>query len=339
MWYGIVKKILFLMEAERSHNLTIKILYVCLITPLAKWLRRHKCHGEPFVFQGLVFPNRVGLAAGLDKNGDAINALLGLGFGFVEVGTVTPKPQEGNPLPRMFRLPASQAFINRMGFNNKGVDYLVERLKERTVPGVVGVNIGKNKTTPLDEAVDDYLFCQRVVYPFADYITINISSPNTPGLRDLQNGHYLENLLAHLVESQRQLQQLHQKKVPLWVKIAPDLSAEALESMLEILGSSGIDGLIVSNTTVARPTSLRGAHRDESGGLSGEPLMESSTNILQTCYQKLGTKLPIVGVGGIMNGDDVAKKLAAGAELVQVYTGFIYHGPGWLWSLIRQAKK
>jgi len=276
---------------------------------------------------GIDFPNPVGLAAGLDKNGDYIDALANLGFGFVEIGTITPRSQPGNPKPRLFRLPAVQGIINRMGFNNKGVDHLMEQVKRRKGQGVLGINIGKNFDTPVENAVDDYRICMQKVYPLADYITVNVSSPNTPGLRNLQFGESLNALLGALKEEQRALAEKHDRYVPVAVKIAPDMTEAEVREVAESLKALGIDGVIATNTTISREAVRGLEHGDEAGGLSGEPVKAASTQVIAWLSDALGGALPIIGVGGIVSGADAAEKIKAGASLVQVYTGFIYRGP------------
>lgn len=281
---------------------------------------------------GLNFPNVVGLAAGLDKNADYLDALAGLGFGFIEVGTVTPRPQPGNPKPRLFRLPVAQALINRMGFNNKGIDYLIRQVSRAHYRGILGINIGKNKDTPTDKAVDDYRLCLQKAYPHAGYITVNISSPNTPGLRDLQKVEELSRLLAELLDKREQLATQHGKRVPLVLKIAPDLDEQAMDDMAECLLAQRVDGLIVGNTTLSRPGLEDCPEAHESGGLSGKPLLPLATHVLKSMQARLKDEIPLIGVGGILTAADATEKFNAGARLVQIYTGFIYRGP----ALIRE---
>jgi len=276
---------------------------------------------------GLSFPNPVGVAAGLDKNGDYIDALGQLGFGFIEVGTCTPEPQPGNPRPRMFRMPESEAIINRMGFNNKGVDHLVDRLKARRFTGPVGANIGKQKETPVDQAIGDYRTCLEKVYPHCDYVAVNISSPNTANLRELQDTGHLGELLRELVDARRALAKQHRLNRPIVVKIAPDWGEPELRASLEVVARSGIDGLIATNTTVSRLAVHGQPHADEAGGLSGGPLLEPSNRVVTIAREVLGESFPIIGSGGIMTGEQAVEKMHAGADLVQLYTGFIYHGP------------
>ena len=282
---------------------------------------------------GIDFPNPVGLAAGLDKNADYLNALAALGFGFIEAGTVTPRPQPGNPRPRLFRLPQAQTLINRMGFNNKGVDYLVQQVQRSGFRGVLGINIGKNFDTPLERTAADYLLCLRKVYPYAHYVTVNISSPNTPGLRDLQYGETLNRLLALLKEEQGKLAVDYGRYVPLAVKIAPDLSDAEIVFIGKTLLQYDIDAVIATNTTFSRQGVAGLPHAEESGGLSGRPLTALATQVVQRLREIVGGRLPIIAVGGILNGADAKAKLAAGASLVQLYTGLIYRGP----ALVREV--
>ncbi len=289
----------------------------------------------PLTVMGLNFPNPVGLAAGLDKNGDYFNALGALGFGFIEVGTVTPRPQPGNDPPRMFRLVEHNAIINRMGFNNKGVDYLAEKVSKRRYKGILGINIGKNKTTPESDALADYLYCMDAIYELADYIAINVSSPNTPGLRDLQFGDNLKRLLAGLKDRQKALHEASGKYVPLVVKIAPDITDEEVYQIGDCLLETEMDGVIATNTTVSRDGVQHSALAKEAGGLSGQPLQSRSTQVVRVLARRLNRELPIIGVGGIMGGADVKAKITAGASLVQLYSGFIYRGP----ALVRESIK
>lgn len=284
---------------------------------------------------GIHFPNPCGLAAGLDKNGECIRAFDDMGFGFVEIGTITPRPQPGNDKPRIFRIPEANAVINRMGFNNKGVDYLIDQVRKAKFNGVLGINIGKNKDTPDENAKDDYIHCMRKVYNFATYITINISSPNTPGLRSLQYGEALNELLSSLKAEQTSLAKKFDKYVPVAVKIAPDLTLEEVESIAECLIENGIDGVIATNTTLSRVGVEGLEHGDEQGGLSGQPVKEKSTQVIQMLAKALNDQIPIIGVGGIASGEDAKEKIAAGAKLVQVYTGFIYQGP----ELVKEVVK
>jgi dihydroorotate dehydrogenase len=281
----------------------------------------------PVNVMGIEFPNAVGLAAGLDKNGDHIDALAACGFGFVEIGTVTPRPQPGNPKPRLFRLARDEAIINRMGFNNRGVEYLVNNVKASKRDCVIGINIGKNRDTSLEHAVDDYVNAFEKVYPYADYITVNISSPNTPGLRDLQHGDELNRLLQALKQQQQQLANRYQSYKPLVVKIAPDLSDEEIHGLAVILLENSIDGVIATNTTNQRPDLVESGFAAEQGGLSGRPLQQQSDHVLAVLLNEVDGKIPVIAVGGIMSAADAQRKMQAGAALVQIYTGFIYAGP------------
>ncbi len=325
--YGLARPLLFAFDAERAHGLglaSLEAAYRCGLSPLVATPPRPL----PTKVLGLTFPNPVGLAAGLDKNGAHVDALLSLGFGFVEVGTVTPLPQPGNPRPRMFRLPQQQAVINRLGFNNLGVDVLVrnvERAKRRT--GLLGINIGKNKDTPNEDAVADYLVCLRRVYPLADYVTVNISSPNTAGLRELQEEQALRKLVGTLRDEQEKLAARHGKRVPLLVKIAPDLSENDIDAAARVLGDLAVDGVIATNTTISREGVEGSRHAQQAGGLSGAPLMGQATTVLRMLRTRLPDTIPLVGVGGILHGADAATKQAAGALLVQTYTGLVYRGP------------
>jgi dihydroorotate dehydrogenase len=287
---------------------------------------------------GIDFPNPVGLAAGLDKNGAHIDGLAAFGFGFIEVGTVTPRPQPGNPRPRLFRIREAQAIVNRMGFNNDGVEATVRRLEKRRYRGICGVNIGKNFDTPIENATRDYLTCLRAVYATADYVTVNVSSPNTPGLRDLQAEESLEQLLGELVNERERLSGVHRKRVPLLVKIAPDLDANEIDSVGGVLLKSGFDGVIATNTTIARPASLRSKHARETGGLSGAPLREQSVRVISALRAQLGQAFPIVGVGGISSVEHTRALRRAGAGLIQLYTGLIYEGPSLVRDLVRDDR-
>lgn len=332
--YNLARKALFCLDAETSHELTLDMLgageRLGLIRPFVKPIP-----ANPVEVMGLTFPNPVGMAAGLDKNGDCFNALGQLGFGFVEIGTITPRPQPGNPKPRLFRLPEHQGIINRMGFNNKGVAHLVEQVKRRRYSGILGINIGKNFDTPVEKAADDYQLCMQAVYEYADYITVNISSPNTPGLRDLQFGESLKSLLETVKAEQLALEKIHNRYVPVAVKIAPDMDEIAIQQVAEVLINSGLDGVIATNTTISREGVEGSKNADEAGGLSGAPVRDKSTEVIARLSEALGGKLPIIGVGGILNGADAAEKIKAGASLVQVYSGFIYRGP----ELIAESAK
>jgi len=293
----------------------------------------------PVHVMGLEFPNPVGLAAGLDKNGEHIDGLAALGFGFLEIGTITPRAQPGNPQPRIFRLANEKAIINRMGFNNQGVDYLLDQVRASKFDGILGINIGKNVDTPVENALDDYLICLRKVYQDASYITVNLSSPNTPGLRTLQFGDSLRELLAALKEEQRKLADQYGSYKPLTVKIAPDMTAEEVAMVAQTLVENEIDGVIATNTTISREGVPNSPHKDEAGGLSGKPLTEASTQTVKTLAQELNGALPIIAAGGIMNGKDAQDKLDAGASLVQIYSGFIYRGPHLIREIVEQVQK
>lgn len=336
--YSWLRKGLFSLPPETAHELAMESMKFGGHFGLPR-LMAGAAVDDPLVLMGIEFPNRVGLAAGLDKNGDYIDALGQLGFGHLELGTVTPRPQPGNPQPRMFRVKPAQAIINRMGFNNKGVDHLVERLKARRYSGIVGANIGKQKETPVDKATDDYLVCLEKVYPYCDYVAVNISSPNTENLRQLQDSGHLRELLAELVRAGGTHADAFGEKRPLAVKIAPDWEDAALESALETIAASGIDGLIATNTTVSRDAIAGQPHAEESGGLSGAPLLAPSNRVLARCRKVLGDSFPIVGSGGIMRGEDAVEKVHAGADVVQLYTGFIYNGPDLVGECARSIAK
>jgi dihydroorotate dehydrogenase len=285
---------------------------------------------------GIDFPNPVGLAAGLDKNARVIDGMAALGFGFIEVGTVTPLPQPGNPKPRLFRLPEAQGIVNRFGFNNLGVDQLLRNVEAAKYRGVLGINIGKNFATPMENAVDDYLICLRKVYSHASYVTVNISSPNTKNLRALQEKEALSSLLQSLKQEQTKLADRHGKYVPVVLKIAPDLSLEQIHEIADLLMAHKIDGVIASNTTLSRDAVQGLKHADQAGGLSGAPVREKSTWVIRELAQRLQGSLPIIGVGGISSGDDALEKMAAGADLVQLYSGLIYQGPGLVHEVCRK---
>ncbi|MCU4676175.1 quinone-dependent dihydroorotate dehydrogenase [Catenovulum sp. 2E275] len=324
--YQLLRSFLFTQDAEWSHDVTIKSLKKMGGTGFDCFYKQNVA-AKPVEQFGLTFPNPVGLAAGLDKNGECIDAFAAMGFGFIEVGTVTPRPQAGNDKPRLFRLPPAQAIINRMGFNNKGVDYLVEQVKAAKYDGILGINIGKNKDTPNEEGKNDYLTCLDKVYEHASYVTINISSPNTPGLRNLQYGEALNELLGSIKQRQLELEKQVGKYVPILVKIAPDMSEEEVIQVAETLISNQIDGVIATNTTLARDKVAHLPHGNEAGGLSGMPVRAPSTEVIRMLNQALAGKLPIVGVGGINSAQAAQEKVDAGAKLVQIYTGFIYRGP------------
>ncbi|WP_154057141.1 quinone-dependent dihydroorotate dehydrogenase [Pseudescherichia vulneris] len=326
MYYPFVRKALFQLDPERAHELTFQQLRRISGTPLAALVRQSVPH-KPVSCMGLTFKNPLGLAAGLDKNGECIDALGAMGFGSIEIGTVTPRPQPGNDKPRIFRLVEAEGLINRMGFNNLGVDNLVENVKKAHFDGVLGINIGKNKDTPVEQGKDDYLICMDKVYRYAGYIAINISSPNTPGLRSLQYGEALDDLLAAIKNKQHELQNIHHKYVPVAVKIAPDLSVEELIQVADSLVRHNIDGVIATNTTLERGLVQGMKHGNETGGLSGRPLQLKSTEIIRRLAQELNGLLPIIGVGGIDSVIAAREKIAAGATLVQIYSGFIFKGP------------
>ncbi|EOL9069623.1 quinone-dependent dihydroorotate dehydrogenase [Cronobacter turicensis] len=326
MYYPFVRKALFQLDPERAHEFTFQQMRRIIGTPLEALLRQ-KVPSKPVTCMGLTFKNPLGLAAGLDKNGECIDALGAMGFGAVEVGTVTPRPQPGNDKPRLFRLVEAEGLINRMGFNNLGVDNLVENVKKAHFDGVLGINIGKNKDTPVEQGKDDYLICMEKVFPYAGYIAINISSPNTPGLRSLQYGDALDDLLAAIKNQQQVLSQKHHKYVPVAVKIAPDLSVEELIQVADSLVRHNIDGVIATNTTLDRSLVQGMKYCDETGGLSGRPLQLKSTEIIRLLNQELQGRLPIIGVGGIDSVIAAREKMAAGASLIQIYSGFIFKGP------------
>jgi dihydroorotate dehydrogenase len=306
---------------------TLPLLDIAAKAGVIGLLASRTSQAVPRDVMGLHFPNAVGLAAGLDKNADHIDALAELGFGFIEVGTLTPRPQPGNPRPRMFRLAPERAIINRMGFNNKGIDHALAAIARSSYKGILGINIGKNFDTPVEKAVEDYLICMRKCYGVASYIVVNLSSPNTPGLRSLQFGDELKKLLALLKAEQEILSLQHGRKVPLVVKIAPDLSDDEIHLIAQALLSNAIEGVIATNTTLDRSLVQSSVHREQAGGLSGAPLVDKSTHVIRVLHAALHGQIPIIGVGGILSGEDAAAKISAGASLVQLYTGFIYRGP------------
>jgi len=335
--YGLVQTALFKMEAELSHDLTLWLLKNTQHSAL-NGLYKQNVASKPTEFLDMSLPNPIGLAAGLDKNGECIDAFAAMGFGFIEVGTVTPLPQVGNDKPRLFRIKDAKGIINRMGFNNKGVDYLVEQVKQSQFKGVLGINIGKNKVTPEDKALDDYLICLRKVYAHASYITVNISSPNTPGLRNLQYGDALENLLLGLKAEQQTLTQQQGKYVPLLVKIAPDLTPDEVVSISDALRKAQIDGVIATNTTLERAQIAGLRYATEAGGLSGAPLTQQSLAITQQLVSALQNELPLVSVGGIGTAQEAQARLDAGAKLVQCYSALIYQGPKMVRDMINGLK-
>ncbi len=324
--YPLLRPFLFSLDPETAHEVTLKLLNATYVSGLSNLIYPKIAH-KPVTVMGLEFKNPVGLAAGMDKNGDYINALDALGFGFVEIGTVTPRPQPGNPKPRLFRLPEHQAIINRMGFNNLGIDHLLAQVKNSGFSGIIGINIGKNFDTPIEQAADDYLIGLRKAYSAASYITLNISSPNTKNLRQLQQGDELKSLISTLKEEQLKLQQEHGKYVPLVLKIAPDLSIDEIAHIARLLLDFDIDGVIATNTTISRDLIAGHHHAEQAGGLSGAPVREKSTFVVQELARELNGKLPIIAAGGILTASDAQEKLAAGASLVQLYSGLIYRGP------------
>jgi dihydroorotate dehydrogenase len=328
--YALTRPFLFGLDPEHAHDLAMAGIARFQNTP-AQLAWQQARVDDPVSLAGLRFPNRVGLAAGLDKNGRCIDGLGAMGFGFIEVGTVTPRAQPGNPKPRMFRLPDAQALINRLGFNNEGLDSFLANVQRarrfRAQGGVVGLNIGKNASTPIERAVDDYLLCLDGVYPHADYITVNISSPNTQNLRALQSDEALNGLLGALQARREQLQRQHARQVPIFLKIAPDLSPEQVTVIAHTVRDNRIDGVIATNTTVSREAVKGLPHAQETGGLSGAPVLAASNAVIRQLRQALGAQVPIIGVGGVMSADDAVSKREAGADLVQIYTGLIYQGP------------
>ncbi len=328
--YALTRPFLFGLDPEQAHDLTMGSIARLQNTP-ARCLWEQARVDNPVTVAGLLFPNRVGLAAGLDKNGRCIDGLGAMGFGFIEVGTVTPKPQKGNPKPRLFRLPARQALINRLGFNNDGLEVFLANVQRarrfRAAGGILGLNIGKNAATPIEFASDDYLSCLNGVYPHADYVVVNISSPNTRNLRELQSDAALDALLALLQARRVVLTREHEKRVPMFVKIAPDLDPRQVQVIAAALRKNNFDGVVATNTTVARDAVQGLPHAGEVGGLSGTPLFEASNRIIRLLRNALGEGFPIIGVGGVMSGADARAKMDAGADLVQIYTGLIYHGP------------
>ncbi|TAH43931.1 MAG: quinone-dependent dihydroorotate dehydrogenase [Gammaproteobacteria bacterium] len=336
--YGIARQLLFCLDAERAHDLSLKAMEAAYRSGLNPLLASKPPNLETEAF-GIRFPNPVGLAAGLDKNAAHVDALAALGFGFIEVGTTTPRPQAGNPKPRMFRLPEHEAVINRLGFNNQGVDALVRNAERALFKGVLGINIGKNKDTPNERATDDYLVCLERVYARASYITVNISSPNTQGLRDLQEEETLKRFIGTLREAQERLGAQHGQRKPMLLKIAPDLSDAELDSMAEVLRAARIDGVIATNTTIARDTVSGHRYAAEAGGLSGKPVFAKSTAVLRGMAQRLGGVIPLVGVGGISCGADAVAKIDAGASLVQFYTGMVYRGPALIGECVEAMRE
>lgn len=327
--YALARPFLFAIDPEAAHNLTLPALRRAAAMGLTSSIVK-PAH-DPRTVMGITFPNPVGLAAGLDKDGAYIDGLATLGFGSIEVGTVTPRAQPGNPMPRMFRLPKANAIINRMGFNNGGADAFVANVRAskfyQNKEGVLGLNIGKNADTPIERAVDDYLICLEKVYPYASYVTVNISSPNTKNLRQLQGASELDALLSQLKGAQQRLSDQHKRYVPIALKIAPDMELEQIQTIAQALLHHKMDGVIATNTTVSRDAVKNLKHAEETGGLSGAPVFEASNKVIRALKSELGDALPIIGVGGILSGSDAQAKIAAGASLVQLYTGLIYRGP------------
>lgn len=333
MFFELAKKFMFSRDAEWSHNFALSNLKRFANSPLSVvW--KQDLPNKPVEVLGLTFPNPVGLAAGLDKNGECIDAFGQMGFGFVEIGTVTPVGQPGNPKPRIFRITEKNAIINRMGFNNHGVDNLIKNVKRANYKGILGINIGKNKDTPNEEGHLDYVNCMEKVYEFADYITVNISSPNTPGLRDLQFGDSLNVLLSAVKEKQIEMSERHNKYVPVLVKIAPDMDDVAIEQVVDTIKSNKMDGIIATNTTLSREAVKGLPHADEAGGLSGAPVRDASTKVIKK-IRELDKEIPIIGVGGIDSAKAAKEKLDAGANLLQVYTSFIYQGPALVKDIVK----
>ena len=352
--YALTRSFLFGMDAEAAHDLTMDMLSRGQGTPL-QWAWCHDTVDDPIELAGLTFPNRVGMAAGLDKNARCIDALGAMGFGFVEVGTVTPKPQPGNPKPRMFRLPEAKALINRLGFNNDGLEAFVRnvqqakfRTQKRRHPMLLGLNIGKNAATPIENATADYLTCLDGVYPHADYVTVNISSPNTQNLRALQSDAALDALLDAIAERREVLASQYTRpdgkggtqarRVPIFVKIAPDLDEAQVAVIASTLERHGMDGVIATNTTIRRSAVQGLRHANETGGLSGAPVLEASNQVIRQLRAALGSRFPIIGVGGILSAEDAVSKIRAGADVVQIYTGLIYEGPALVSKAARALK-
>ncbi len=332
--YPLLRPLLFSLDPETAHHVTLALLKLAHQTGLSG-LTAPKVVNKPITVMGLEFKNPLGLAAGLDKNGDYIDALAALGFGFIEIGTVTPRPQPGNPKPRLFRLPEHQAIINRMGFNNFGIDHLLQQVERSAYQGILGINIGKNADTAIENATEDYLIGLRKSYAAASYITINISSPNTKNLRQLQEGDEIKHLLQALKTEQLKLQAEHGKYTPIAVKIAPDLSDEAIRHIADLLLAFEMDGVIATNTTIARDAVQGHQYANETGGLSGAPVKTASTRVVKGLATELQGKLPIIAAGGILSGEDAQEKIQAGASLVQVYSGLIYKGPELIGDVLR----
>jgi dihydroorotate dehydrogenase len=336
--YDLIRPLLFALDAETAHRLTLYGLGVAQRSNFVHLIAKPPAELPTTAF-GIRFPNPVGLAAGLDKNADHLDALGALGFGFVEVGTTTPRPQPGNDKPRMFRLPRHEAVINRLGFNNDGVDALVRNVRQSSYRGVLGINIGKNKDTPNDKAVEDYLFCLERVYALASYITVNISSPNTQGLRDLQEEATLRRFIETLREAQERLGSQAGARKPMLLKIAPDLSETELDAIAEVLLAAGVDGVICTNTTIDHSSVASDPHGNETGGLSGKPLFARSTAVLRGMRKRVGDRIGIIGVGGILDGSDAAEKIDAGASLIQLYSGMVYRGPALIAECVDEIRR
>jgi dihydroorotate dehydrogenase len=336
--YDILRPLLFKLDAEAAHRATLYALGVAQRSGFSHWIARPPADLPTKVF-GITFPNPIGLAAGLDKNAEHLDALDALGFGFIEVGTVTPRPQAGNDRPRLFRLPRHEAIINRMGFNNAGVDALVRNVQRSSYHGVLGINIGKNKDTPNEKAASDYLLCLTRVYELASYVTVNISSPNTQGLRDLQEEATLRRFISVLREAQERLGSQHGRRKPMLLKIAPDLSEAELDAIAEVLLRTGIDGVICTNTTIDHAAVADDPRGHEAGGLSGKPLFDRSTAVLAGMHKRLQGRIPLIGVGGILDGSDAAEKMEMGASLVQLYSGLIYRGPPLVAECVNEIRR
>lgn len=337
LFYPLAKSVLFKLDAEKTHDLTLSWLSKVQNTPLEALISQPMVDDPVEVF-GIQFPNRLGLAAGLDKNGVCIDAFAAMGFGHIEIGTVTPRAQPGNPKPRLFRLPKAKALINRFGFNNLGVDHLIENVKASKFTGVLGINIGKNFDTPVEKTTEDYLICLNKVYPYASYITVNISSPNTANLRQLQFGEALDELISAIKKDQKSLEQKHHKYVPILIKIAPDLSQDEVSELVKTFLKHQVDGVIATNTTFSRKGVEGLKHQDETGGLSGQPVLEPSNQVLKWMTDEVNGQFPIIGVGGICSANDAVMKMNAGASLVQIYSGFIFEGPGLITAIAKKLK-
>lgn len=332
MLYEALQPLLFRLDGEASHDAALRALDLAHALHLTR--AAQPLSGRAVRVMGIDFPNPVGLAAGLDKNGAHIDALASFGFGFIEIGTITPRPQPGNPRPRLFRLPAAKAVINRMGFNNSGVDALVANVGRSHYRGVLGINVGKNLDTPIERAADDYVACLRKVYPLAGYVAANVSSPNTKNLRELQQGDALDRLLDALMNERESLASVHGRRVPIAVKLAPDLEEPAIAAAADAFLRHRVDAVIATNTTIAREGVAGLPHADEAGGLSGGPVKAKATHVLARLHAHLGDRIPLIGVGGILGAADAKDKFAAGASLVQVYTGLVYRGPALVKELV-----